>query len=91
MATKTKPEEEIIEHTDPKDDLVEVYIPRDPRESEDDSVTLNGYTYGFQRGHRVKVPRAVYEILRERERMVEKSYAYIEKVQADAADASKHQ
>lgn len=63
---------------DPMKDMVRVFLPRASAKEENFVfVALNGKGYKVMRGTEVRVPRPVYDILRESTRMQERAEAYI--------------
>lgn len=64
---------------DPMKDMVAITLPRATgKEEPDQFVALNGKGYTIRKGATVQVPRPVADILRERERMIDRQYAYKE-------------
>lgn len=62
---------------DPMKDMVPVFLPRASAKAENFVlVGLNGKAYKIMRGTEVRVPRPVYDILRESTRMQDKADAY---------------
>ena len=72
---------------DPMKDMVRVQLPRATgREETTLFVGLNGKGYNIKKGVPVNVPRPVYEILMESERMQERQAAYDEQLRQQAAN-----
>lgn len=62
---------------DPMKDMVRVFLPRASAKEENYVfVALNGKGYKVMRGTEVRVPRPVYDILRESTRLQDKADAY---------------
>lgn len=59
-------------------DKVKVRIPRTKGAKDDVYVAINDKTYLIRRGEEVEVPTAVYEVLREQERLEGLADEYIE-------------
>lgn len=78
MATKDKPLEN-PETYDPMKDLIPVFLPRATgNEQNFELVSLNGKLWKIMRGVSVRVPRPVYEILANSQRMEDRLRAFNE-------------
>ena len=68
---------------DPMQDKVSITLPRATGSEEDTLfVGLNGKGYNIKRGVPVMVPRPVAAIIRERERMIDRQYAFQDELEA---------
>ena len=86
MATntkKTEPKEEVVEEEfeDTSEKTVTIRLPRDRNDNSPVFVSVNERTWLIKRGEDVEVPLCVAEVLREREKALDKMYAYREKVE----------
>jgi len=71
---------------DPMQETVEVILPFVPGEPDQVFVGLNGKGYSIQRGQSVKLPKPVYDIYLESQRMKQEKQ---EKIRAMIAEAQK--
>ena len=61
-----------------------IRIPKTKEDKGDVFVGINGYTYLIKRGETVEVPKAVAEVLRHQEKMIEENMLFIEEAEAKA-------
>jgi hypothetical protein len=86
MAAKKTVAEEVVKDGISKDDKVLVYMAKVRGfEEEDVHVSVNGKIYVIKRGETVSVPRAVAEILNEKNRLEDAADSYV----AQAIERSK--
>ena len=76
---KAQAEKQEPEQTGPK--MVKIKIPKTKEEKEDVFVSVNFRTYQIQRGVEVEVPDFVYEVLQNREKMLEEIMIFEEQAQ----------
>lgn len=88
MASKnTTTEEKVVPTTEEK--RVTIRLPLSREEREDVYVGLNGNGYLIKRGVNVDVPAGVAEILRRREEMLEKAFAYEDQLEKQSFPGEK--
>lgn len=74
---------EILQPVDPMQQMVPLFIPRGAKNEENfELIGLNGKVWKIMKGTQVQVPRPVYDIWAESERMKDRQRAYEEQVSA---------